>query len=148
MSKQTQLSIGAVAKRTGLAVSAIRFYADQGLVHPTRNAGGHRQFHRTDIRRVSFILIAQQLGFSLAEIAEALQPLPNHKAPSKSDWDTLARGFQKTIENRISRLTKLSEKLNGCIGCGCLSLQQCKLYNPKDRVSGFGPGPHFLLEAP
>jgi len=139
------ISIGEVAKRTGLSVSAIRFYADEGLVHPIRNAAGHRHFQRADIRRISFILIAQQLGFSLTEIATTLQRLPDGRTPSKRDWDKLAREFQQSIDDRITRLTSLRSKLNQCIGCGCLSLQQCRLYNPGDRAAGFGSGPRYLV---
>ncbi len=144
MSNSHTLSIGDVATRTGLAVSAVRFYADEGLVHPIKSAAGHRYFQRADIRRISFLLIAQQLGFSLAEIAEALEPLPNHKAPSKRDWDSMARRFQKTIDERIERMTELRNNLNACIGCGCLSLKQCHLYNPEDRAHQFGTGPRYL----
>ena len=144
MPNSTQLSIGQVASRTGLAVSAIRFYADEGLVHPVRSSAGHRYFQRADVRRISFILIAQQLGFSLQEIAAALAPLPKNRAPSKSDWDRMARQFQRTIDNRIDRLTKLRSNLNACIGCGCLSLKQCRLYNPEDKAHRLGSGPRFL----
>ena len=145
MPNTTTLTIGQVATRTGLAVSAIRFYADEGLVHPIRSDSGHRYFQRADVRRVSFILIAQQLGFTLKDIAEALAPLPKNRAPSKKDWDRLARNFQHTINERIERLTKLRNNLNACIGCGCLSLKQCRLYNPDDRANRMGTGPRYLL---
>jgi len=145
MENRKQLSIGEVAARTGLAVSAIRFYADEGLVHPIRSAAGHRYFHRADIRRVSFILIAQQLGFSLGEITKALEKLPDKRAPSKRDWDRLAREFQQTIDERITRLSTLRDKLDSCIGCGCLSLKQCRLYNPEDKAAKFGTGPRYLV---
>ncbi len=144
MANKDFLSIGQVAKRSGLAVSAIRFYADEGLVHPIRSESGHRYFHRADIRRISFILIAQQLGFSLHDIADALTPLPNNRAPSKRDWDRMARGFQETINERIEKLTQLSNGLSACIGCGCLSLKSCHLYNPADRANQFGAGPRYL----
>ena len=144
MPNTTTLTIGQVATRTGLAVSAIRFYADEGLVHPIRSDSGHRYFQRADVRRVSFILIAQQLGFTLKDIAEALAPLPKNRAPSKKDWDRMARQFEKTINNRIERLSNLRDNLNSCIGCGCLSLNKCRLYNPEDKASQFGAGPRYL----
>jgi len=138
MPASNPLTIGEVARRTGIAVSAIRFYADEGLVHPIRSAAGHRYFNRSDIRRVSFILIAQQLGFSLSEIQKALIDLPNNKAPSKRDWDRLAKGFQLTINERIEKLTTMRDSLSACIGCGCLSLKQCRLYNPEAALPLWG----------
>ena len=144
MPHEKLLTIGQVATRTGLAVSAIRFYADEGLVQPVRSNAGHRYFQRSDVRRISFVLIAQQLGFSLHDIAHALAPLPKNRAPSKKDWDRMAKSFQKTIDERIDRLTTLRNNLNACIGCGCLSLKQCRLYNPDDKANRFGAGPRFL----
>ena len=138
-------TIGAVAARTGVAVSAVRFYADSGLLHPDRNAGGQRRFARSDIRRVSFILIAQELGFSLTEIREALAQLPKERTPTKADWTKLSAQFRAAMDVRIAALTEMRDKLDGCIGCGCLSLSACKLYNPEDRAAQFGAGPRYLM---
>lgn len=139
------LTIGDLAKRTGLAVSAIRFYETHGIVSPVRNAGGHRRYGRHDIRRLSFVMAAQQLGFPLAEIAPHLADLPAHKAPTKADWTRISRQFATKIDERIARLQRLRDTLDGCIGCGCLSLKACRLYNPDDIKGADGPGPRNLL---
>lgn len=143
--QQVFLSIGKFATRCGVSVSAVRFYEEKGLLSATRNSGGQRHFHRSQIRRLSFILIAQQLGFSLAEIKEHLDPLPLMRAPTKKDWEKMSRRFEKDINQRIDSLTLLRDKLSGCIGCGCLSLKSCHLYNPEDRARGLGAGPRYLL---
>ncbi len=142
------LSIGALASRTGLAVSAIRYYEAQGLIHPWRNAGGQRRFLRSDIRRLSFIIAAQKFGFSLDRIGAELARLPRTRAPSKSDWTRVARVFQRELDARIAELERMRDKLSGCIGCGCLSLEVCALYNPKDAVAAKGPGPRLLMDDP
>ncbi|MGR3434694.1 MAG: redox-sensitive transcriptional activator SoxR [Shimia sp.] len=142
------LSIGAVARRTGLAVSAIRFYADRGLVHPVRTAGGNRQFRRSDLRRISFILAAQRLGFALSEVAAALATLPDDRTPTKADWTRLAQGFRATLDARIAALEGLRDTLDGCIGCGCLSLEACGLHNLADHLAAEGPGPRRLSSTP
>lgn len=139
------VSIGYVARRTGLAVSAIRFYEEAGLVHPGRDRGGRRVFARGDIRRLSFIRIAQRLGFSLADIGAALASLPEGRNPTREDWAKLAGGFRDEIDARIDGLTALRDKLDGCIGCGCLSLDRCSIYNPQDRASELGDGPRYLM---
>lgn len=139
------LSIGWVARRTGLSVSAIRFYEEQGLVHPGRDRGGRRVFARADVRRLSFVLIAQRLGFGLAEIRAALAALPQGRAPTREDWNRLAAGFRDHIEARLAGLAALRDKLDGCIGCGCLSLDRCALYNPGDGAAELGGGPRYLL---
>ena len=139
------LTIGDIAARTGLAVSAIRFYEDHGIVHPLRNAGGHRRYGRHDIRRLSFVMAAQKLGFPLTEIASHLKDLPAHKAPSKADWTRISTTFQANINARIKALEALRDTLDGCIGCGCLSLDVCKLYNPDDIKGAEGPGPRNLM---
>jgi len=139
------LSIGDVAKRAGTKVSAIRFYADEGLLPAVRSSSGHRVFARATIRRVSFILIAQNLGYSLKQIREALDSLPENRTPTKADWTRLSRKFSKEIEQHIERLKTLQSKLDGCIGCGCLSLNSCRLYNPNDSAAEFGMGPRYLL---
>ena len=139
------LSIGQVAARTGLSVSAIRFYEEQGLVAPLRNAGGQRRFLSSDIRRLSFVLIAQQLGFPLSEIREQLKSLPEGRTPTKRDWAGISRSFRKTLQERIEIMTRLRDRLDGCIGCGCLSLDTCALYNPEDHAHRYGAGPRYLL---
>ncbi len=138
-------SIGQVAQRTGLSVSAIRFYETAGLVSPSRNPGGQRRFVASDIRRLSFVLISQQLGFTLDDIRDALQSLPEKRAPTRRDWERLAKRFRKTLDERIEMATRLRDRLDGCIGCGCLSLAKCALYNPADRAHRFGSGPRYLL---
>ena len=145
MKKANIVTIGTIAERTGTSVSAIRFYADKGLLPSIRNSGGQRLFNKSVIRRVSFILIAQQLGYSLGEISKALCTLPDNRTPSKADWNRLSRMFSKDIDQKIKRLQKLKNTLSGCIGCGCLSLKLCKLYNPEDKINRLGPGPRYLL---
>lgn len=139
------LPIGWIAERTGLSVSAIRFYEEQGLVHPGRDRGGRRVFERADVRRLSFMLIAQRLGFGLAEIRAALDALPQGRTPTRDDWNRLAEGFRDRIDARIAGLESLRDKLDGCIGCGCLSLDRCALYNPADGAAAFGGGPRYLM---
>ncbi len=142
------LSIGDLADRTGLAVSAIRFYETHDIVKPVRNQGGHRRYGRADIRRLSFVMAAQKLGFSLAEIAPHLRALPDHKAPTKADWTRISKQFRKDIDARIAALEELRDKLDGCIGCGCLSLEACALYNPADVKAKDGTGPQNLTKLP
>lgn len=137
--------IGRVADRTGVSVSAIRFYEDKGLVESERDSGGRRVFRASDIRRISFIIIAQKLGFTLAEIKAQLAQLPKGRTPNKKDWEKISREFENDINSRIEGLTNLREKLSGCIGCGCLSLDVCQLYNPDDGIAAKGSGPRYLL---
>jgi MerR family transcriptional regulator, redox-sensitive transcriptional activator SoxR len=139
------LTIGDLADRTGLAVSAIRFYETHGIVRPLRNQGGHRRYGGADLRRLSFALIAQRLGFPLAEIAMHLAALPADRAPDRLDWERIATEFRARISDRIAALQTLSDKLDGCIGCGCLSLDKCSLYNPEDRAARKGSGPRYLM---
>ena len=139
------LTIGDLAKRTGLAVSAIRFYETHAIVHPVRNAGGHRRYGRADIRRLSFVMAAQRMGFALADIAAHMAHLPAHKAPNKADWTRISRTFRHDIDARIAALETLRDTLDGCIGCGCLSLKSCALYNPDDTLAAQGPGPRKLM---
>ena len=145
MAVQDGLTIGALAKRTGLAVSAIRYYEVQGLIKPWRNAGGQRRFERADIRRLSFVMIAQQFGFTLPQIKAELDRLPGGRTPTKADWARISEGFRAALDTRIVTLTKLRDNLDGCIGCGCLSLENCALYNPADRAAQLGPGPRYLM---
>ena len=139
--------IGKIAARTGVAVSAIRFYEEAGLITAGRNTGGQRVFSAADIRRISFIIIAQKLGFSLKEIKAQLDKLPNKRTPTMKDWEIISRNFSIDIDERIAALTRLREKLTSCIGCGCLSLQNCGLYNQNDLAAKSGTGPRYLIEA-
>jgi MerR family redox-sensitive transcriptional activator SoxR len=139
------LTIGDLARRTGLSVSAIRFYESRGLVSAIRTAGNQRRFMRSDIRRLSFALIAQRVGLSIGEIEAELSTLPQGRAPTKADWEAISRRMRGALEARIATLEKTRDLLNGCIGCGCLSLQACALYNPTDRAAAAGSGPRFLL---
>lgn len=140
-----RLTIGQVANRTGLSISTIRFYETKGLVTPFRNAGGQRRFMPSDIRRLSFVLIAQQLGFPLQEICARLKSLPEGRTPTKQDWTRISRSFRRALQERIDMITRMRDRLDGCIGCGCLSLANCALYNPEDRAHRLGAGPRYLL---
>lgn len=145
MAVERLLTIGQLADRTGLSVSAIRFYESRGLVAPERNAGGQRRFKRADIRRLSFVLIAQRLGFTLQEIEGRLTALPAGRAPNQRDWTRMSRAFRQTLDDRIAAMERLRDRLDGCIGCGCLSLKKCALHNPEDKARRHGAGPHFVL---
>lgn len=139
------LSIGEVAERAGLATSALRFYERQALISAERSAGGQRRYRRDVLRRVAFIRVAQRVGLSLAEIREALADLPAGRAPTKSDWARLSNAWRGRLEERISLLEGLRDQLSSCIGCGCLSLRTCTLYNPADAAAHLGDGPRYLL---
>ncbi|HLK26628.1 MAG TPA: redox-sensitive transcriptional activator SoxR [Caulobacteraceae bacterium] len=139
------LSIGDLARRTGLSVSAIRFYEERGLVSADRTGGNQRRFPRSEIRRLSFALIAQQLGLSLAEIEAELALLPAARTPTRADWEAVSRRIRKRLDARIALLERTRDRLDSCIGCGCLSLDRCALYNPDDRAARAGAGPRFLL---
>lgn len=139
------MTIGDLAERTGLAVSAIRFYETKELVTPARNAGGQRRYLRSDIRRLSFVQIAQQLGFSIEDIRAALATLPQGRTPTQKDWEKISRNFHGKLEERIQRMTRLRDYLEGCIGCGCLSMKKCALVNPADGLRKFGTGPRSVL---
>lgn len=139
------MTIGDLSDRTGLSVSAIRFYETKGLVAPARNAGGQRRYLRSDIRRLSFVQICQQLGFSIEDIRQALATLPQARTPTQKDWERIGRAFNHRLEERIARLSRLRDYLSGCIGCGCLSLRKCALVNPSDGLKRFGPGARAIL---
>jgi MerR family redox-sensitive transcriptional activator SoxR len=145
MTPDRLLSIGELARRTGLSVSAIRFYESRGLVRAVRTSGNQRRFLRSDIRRLSFALIAQQLGLTLAEIEAELLTLPLDRAPTQGDWRRISEHIRGVLNARIAMLQRTRDKLDGCIGCGCLSLAKCALYNPDDRAGRAGPGPRFVL---
>ena len=145
MSAPSALTIGELARRTGLSVSAIRFYEARGLVRATRGAGNQRRFIRSDIRRLSFALIARQLGLTLSEIEAELSTLPHGQAPTQAEWRAIGERIRGALAAKIAMLQRTQNLLDGCIGCGCLSLDRCALYNPNDRASRAGPGPRFLL---
>lgn len=146
MDRNDLIPIGMLAKRTGLAVSAIRFYEARGLLQSLRTSGNQRRFLRSDIRRLSFILIAQRLGLGLGEIEEALATLPQGRTPTLSDWQRISRGLRKQIDAKIQLLTRTRNNLEECIGCGCMSLQRCQITNRDDRAGAAGPGPRFVLD--
>ena len=144
MNPNDLLTIGDLARRTGLTPSAIRFYEDKGLLQSHRTGGNQRRFLRSDIRRLSFILIVQKLGLSLEEIGEHLRSLPQGRTPSSFDWWKISEAIRESLDRRIEQLRALRDNLDGCIGCGCLSLKTCKLYNPDDIAAEGGPGPRIL----
>jgi MerR family redox-sensitive transcriptional activator SoxR len=138
------LTIGELSARSGVATSALRFYEEQGLIHAERTSGNQRRYRRPTLRRVAFIRSAQRVGLSLEEIAEALGTLPEGRTPTKADWSRLSRDWRPRIDAQIERLERLRAKLDGCIGCGCLSLRTCSLNNPDDEVAPRGPGAVYL----
>ena len=140
------LTIGAVSERTGVSASALRYYEAEGLVHAVRSEGGQRRYHRDVIRRVSFVRIAQEVGLTLGEIKEALASLPEHRTPTQRDWHRLATSWGPRLDAQIAKLQRLRDRLEGCIGCGCLSLQVCRIVNPGDAVAARGPGPRYVLD--
>ena len=138
------LPIGDLARRTGLSMSAIRFYEGKGLVEPIRTSGNQRRFLRSDIRRLSFILICQKLGLALSEIEEALARLPQGRTPNAADWKQISAAVRQRVDAQIAALEKVRDNLDGCIGCGCLSLRKCALYNKDDEWGRSGQGPRVL----
>jgi len=140
------LTIGEVAKRSGTATSALRFYEDQELIFSERNDSGHRRYPRAVLRRVAFIVFAQRIGLSLDEIRAELAQLPRSRAPERADWAKLSARWKARIGERIAELQRLQATLGECIGCGCLSLDRCRLANPGDRVARRGPGPRYWME--
>jgi MerR family redox-sensitive transcriptional activator SoxR len=139
------LSIGEVAERTGVAASALRFYEAEGLITSERSLGGQRRFRRETIRRVAFIRIAQQVGVPLTDVRRALSRLPDGRTPTRADWARLSHSWRPMLDERIATLTRLRDSLDSCIGCGCLSLKRCALYNPEDAASARGAGARYLL---
>lgn len=147
ITKNDLISIGALAARTGVAVSAIRFYEEKGLLHSIRTSGNQRRFLRSDIRRVSFILIAQRLGLALADIEAQLAQLPEGRTPNLRDWQKISHSMREQIDQKMKLLSLTRAKLDECIGCGCLSLQKCQLYNRDDKMGAAGAtGPRLVLE--
>jgi MerR family transcriptional regulator, redox-sensitive transcriptional activator SoxR len=141
----TWIPIGDLARRAGVAASALRFYEAQGLIHAARTAGGRRQYPRDVLRRVAFIRAAQAVGLSLDDIRQALSGLPGARTPTQADWQRLSRTWQPLLDERIAALTRLRDQLSSCIGCGCLSLRRCALYNPGDAAASRGSGARYLL---
>ncbi|AEV61830.1 redox-sensitive transcriptional activator SoxR [Pseudomonas ogarae] len=142
-----ELTVGQVAARSGVAVTALHFYESKGLIKSTRNQGNQRRYSRAVLRRVALIKVAQRLGIPLAEIGEALKNLPDNRAPTAADWQTLSAQWSRDLDERINQLVTLRDRLNGCIGCGCLSMEACPLRNQGDVLGKHGPGAH-LLEQP
>lgn len=140
------LTIGDLAARSGVPTSALRYYERLGLIHARRTTGNQRRYDRAELRRVSFIRIAQRVGLSLDEIREAISGLPSERTPTKADWARLSARWQTRLDEQIALLERLRDRLTGCIGCGCLSLRRCQLVNPDDALSAEGPGPRRLLE--
>ena len=139
------LSIGETAKRCDVAASTLRFYESKGLIQSERGTGNQRRFHRSMLRRISVIRVAQTLGLTLSEISASFAGLPDHRTPNKRDWQRLSTQWAKQLDQRIHRLQSLRDNLTSCIGCGCLSLKACGLYNRNDEVSKRGPGPQILF---
>jgi MerR family redox-sensitive transcriptional activator SoxR len=135
------LTIGELAKRSGVATSALRYYEERGLIRSERTTSGHRRYPRATLRRVAFIVFAQRIGFSLEEVGKELAKLPRSEIPERSDWARLSAPWTKRIDQRIAELERLRSSLSQCIGCGCLSLAECSLANPQDKAARSGPGP-------
>jgi MerR family redox-sensitive transcriptional activator SoxR len=142
------LTIGEVAARSGVATSALRFYEAEGLITSARNLSGHRRYPRGVLRRVAFIVFAQKVGLSLEEIRTELARLPRNRVPDRADWAKLSSGWTRRIDERIAALERMKIGLTECIGCGCLSLDRCRLAIPGDRAARRGAGPRYLLESP
>ncbi|WP_271439002.1 redox-sensitive transcriptional activator SoxR [Pontixanthobacter luteolus] len=145
MKANDTLTIGDLARRTGLSVSAIRFYEERGLVEAMRTSGNQRRFLRSDIRRLSFVMIAQRLGLALDQIEAELARLPHGRTPNARDWARISTSIRSEIDRRIDELQRVRSTLDGCIGCGCLSLKKCRIYNKDDRLAAEGPGPRNAL---
>jgi len=140
----TELTIGELSERSGIATSAIRFYEDRGLVSARRTTGNQRRYERATLRRLAFIRTAQRVGLSLEEIGAALATLPDARVPTKADWTRLSQAWRPRLDEQIERITRLRDQLDSCIGCGCLSMKTCALSNPGDLAAAYGPGPVYL----
>lgn len=141
----TDLSIGDVVDRTGVTASALRFYERRSLIHAARTEGGQRRYRRDVLRRVAFIRVAQRVGLTLEDISDALAVLPDRRTPQVADWERLSRAWRDRLDERITLMQALRDELSSCIGCGCLSLKACSLYNPSDAAARLGPGPRYML---
>jgi len=141
---EAALSVGQVAKRCGVKVSTLHFYEDKGLIHSTRNAGNQRRYRKDVLRRVSLIKAAQKMGSTLEEVRQALEKLPDNRTPNQKDWQKLASAWKKELNVRIAYLEKMRDYMTGCIGCGCLSMTRCPIYNADDKLAAQGSGPVIL----
>lgn len=141
---KSELSVGEVARRSGVAISAIHFYETKGLVTSWRNAANQRRYPREALRRVSIVKVAQRVGIPLASIKAALDSLPKGRTPTDQDWRKLSARWHAELDARIAKLSRLRDQLTGCIGCGCLSMHSCPLRNPMDEIGAQGPGPQFI----
>jgi MerR family transcriptional regulator, redox-sensitive transcriptional activator SoxR len=139
------LTISEVSRRSGVAASALRFYDERGLIKSERAGSGHRRYPRAVLRRIAFVVFAQRMGLTLEEIAAELAKLPENRVPERADWAKISASWTKRIDERIAELERLRAGLTRCIGCGCLSLQDCQYANPGDRASRFGPGPRYWI---
>ena len=144
LADMTELTIGDLAERSGIATSAIRYYEERGLVRSRRTTGNQRRYERAMLRRLAFIPTAQRVGLALEEIEQALATLPSNRTPTKADWSRLSRGWRPRLDAQIAQLERLRDTLDSCIGCGCLSLRRCRLSNPDDVAADRGPGAVFL----
>jgi len=141
---EAALSVGQVAKRCGVKVSTLHFYEDKGLIHSSRNAGNQRRYRKDVLRRVSLIKAAQKMGITLEEVRQALEKLPDNRTPNQKDWQKLASAWKKELNARIAYLEKMRDYMTGCIGCGCLSMTRCPIYNADDKLAAQGSGPVIL----
>lgn len=145
MRRDDYLTIGETARRAGVAPSTLRFYESRGLIGSERTSGRQRRYRRETLRRIAFVRIAQQVGVELAEIQAALATLPGGRTPTKQDWKRLSTAWRSRLDDRIALVTRMRDRLASCIGCGCLSLPTCPIYNPEDAAAARGPGPRYLL---
>jgi MerR family transcriptional regulator, redox-sensitive transcriptional activator SoxR len=139
------LTISEVSRRSGVASSALRFYEDRGLIRSERAGSGHRRYPRAVLRRIAFVVFAQKIGLTLDEVGAELAKLPANRTPNRADWARISSGWTRRVDERIAELQRLRDSLTSCIGCGCLSLTQCQLSNPADRVRSQGSGPRFWI---
>ncbi len=142
-----ELTVGELAERSGVAASALRFYEREGLIHSRRTTGNQRRYHRTTLRRVAFIRASQSVGIPLSLIREVLDFLPRDTAPTREFWVRASECWSEALNARIASMERLRDRFTKCIGCGCLSFEECGLVNPSDRLAELGPGPHLLLES-
>jgi len=140
------LTIGQVAERCDIATSALRFYEQKGLIKSIRNSGNQRRYHPSMLRQISVITAAQNLGLTLQEISAALAALPDNRTPTKEDWEVMSKQWAQDLDTKIAQMQRLRSNLSGCIGCGCLSLTSCELFNANDRIAEEGNGPRFLID--
>lgn len=147
MDRHDLLAIGEVARRCGVSVPTVRFYEEQGLIRSTRTVGNQRRFERHVLRRIAVVRAGQRFGLSLAEVGDALAALPEDRPPTKRDWTRMSTRWQAMLTARIEAMTRVRDGLSGCIGCGCLSLRSCPVYNPEDELAGEGPGPRRWPDA-